>query len=82
MGNKDITKQSPEFLEDLRNYYNPKAEVVKKLPDPKIAIDMQTIYVQSTKTDGSTILTPYTMLNGSWHKQALDADNNIIFTKV
>jgi hypothetical protein len=51
-----------ELLEELRNYFSPKQEIVKVLPDPKTVSDFKTVYIK--QSDGT--YKQYKMLNGTW----------------
>lgn len=52
-------------IENLRNYYAPKPDVVTKLPDPKSCVDGQ----QAVLKDDTTY-TLYILVGGAWKKVA------------
>ena len=64
---KEISKTNPEFLEEMRNWFNVKPEVVKKLPNPKEVRDNQSVLLE-TNINGVSELIEYTMIKGKWYK--------------
>lgn len=59
-----LFRGNPELLEELRNYFNPKPEIVKALPNPKGVDNFKTVNIK--QDDNSYV--EYKMLNGSWVK--------------
>lgn len=62
MDYKELARNNPEFLEELKNYFYPKPEIVKSLPNPKTVSEFKTVYIK--QTDGT--YKQYKMLNGTW----------------
>lgn len=61
---QEIFRENPELLEELRNHFNPKPEIVKTLPNPREVQDFKVVYIK--QTDGT--YTEYKMLNGEWYE--------------
>jgi hypothetical protein len=62
MADKDITKSNPEFIEELRNYFMPKPEIVSSLPNPKGMENFKIIYIKQSDNTYKR----YNLLNGTW----------------
>ena len=70
---QELFKNNPELLEEMRNYFHPKPEIVKVLPSPKSVEDFKVVYIKSEVIDPITgkpvtIYTEYKMLNGAWYE--------------
>ena len=60
----ELARNNPEFLEELKNHFYPKPEIVKTLPDPKTVSEFKVVNIK--QDDGSYV--EHKMLNGSWVK--------------
>lgn len=60
----ELARNNPEFLEELKNHFYPKPEIVKTLPNPKTVSEFKEVYIK--QTDGSYVT--YKMLDGSWYE--------------
>ena len=65
---QDLFREKPELLEELRNYFNPKPEIVKVLPNVKTVEDFKTVFLADVDDQGQTFYTEYRMLNGGWYE--------------
>ena len=59
---------SNEQLEELRNYFVSKSEVVTRLPNPKSVVDGTVAYVNEIIA-GVKVPVQYAMVNGVWNKR-------------
>ena len=73
---QEIFRENPELLEELRNHFNPKPEIVKTLPNPREVQDFKVVNIK--QTDGTYI--EHKMLNGAWVKTNGSAVANGTYT--
>lgn len=58
----ELFRSNPELLEEMRNYFHPKSEIVKTLPNPKTVENFKTVYIKQSNGTYKT----YKMLDGTW----------------
>lgn len=61
---QELARNNPEFLEELKNHFYPKPEIVKTLPNPKTVSEFKVVNIK--QDDGSYV--EHKMLNGTWVK--------------
>lgn len=66
-----------EKIEELKNYFLSTPESGIVLPNPKDVPDWTTFYLL---TDGVYI--EHVMFKNSWHKKVIDANSNLVLSKV
>lgn len=63
---------------EVENYFSPKPQQGKSLPNPKSVSDMTPFYLQAS--DG--VYVEHIMFNGKWHKKVVDSENQIILEEI
>jgi len=66
-----------ENVEDLKHTFGTKPEHGDKLPNPKDVADASSFWLKSNDT-----YVKHKMLNGSWYKEVVDSNSQVILQKV
>lgn len=64
-------------IEDLKHTFSSKAEMGDKLPNPKDVADKASFYLKS----GDTMI-KHRMISGTWYKEVVDSNSQVIFQKI
>lgn len=64
-------------IEDLKHTFSSKAEMGEKLPNAKDVADKASFYLKS-----GADYKKHRMINGSWYKETINSDNEVILQKV